>query len=111
MENATLYLPAVISAVLLAVLVLTVITNIITEVLKKALYGIAPANVLALAVAMILTILAALAACQIMAVAVTWYILAGAVCLGFFVTFAAMFGFDKFRQTLEQITNTLNRKE
>ena len=30
---------------------------------------------------------------------------AGAVALGLFVSYAAMFGFDKLREALEQITN------
>ena len=37
--------------------------------------------------------------------AVTWYMVAGAVTLGLFVAYAAMFGFDKLREALEQITN------
>ena len=35
----------------------------------------------------------------------TWYMVAGAVALGLFVAYAAMFGFDKLREALEQITN------
>ena len=42
---------------------------------------------------------------QIMGWAVTWYMVAGAVALGLFVAYAAMFGFDKLREALEQITN------
>lgn len=37
--------------------------------------------------------------------AVAWYMVAGAVALGLFVAYAAMFGFDKLREALEQITN------
>ena len=35
----------------------------------------------------------------------------GAIVVGFFVAFAAMFGFDKFRQMLEQIANLQEKKE
>ena len=52
---------------------------------------------------MIVTLLAFFAACQIMGVAVTWYMVVGAIVLGVFVAYAAMFGFDKLRQTLEQL--------
>ena len=33
----------------------------------------------------------------------TWYMVVAAVVMGVFVAYAAMFGFDKFRQTLEQL--------
>ena len=36
---------------------------------------------------------------------ITWNMVAGAVALGLFVAYAAMFGFDKLREALEQITN------
>ncbi|MFR8333680.1 MAG: hypothetical protein ACLU9S_16040 [Oscillospiraceae bacterium] len=52
-----------------------------------------------------MTLLAFFAACQIMAWAVTWYMVAGAVALGLFVAYAAMFGYDKLREALEQIIN------
>ena len=54
---------------------------------------------------MIVTLLAFFAVCQIMGVAVTWYMVAAAVVLGVFVAYAAMFGFDKLRQTLEQLNS------
>ena len=38
-----------------------------------------------------------------MGVAVTWYMVVAAVVMGVFVAYAAMFGFDKLRQTLEQL--------
>jgi len=40
---------------------------------------------------------------------VVWYMAVGAIILVVFVTYAAMFGFDKFRQTIEQI-NTIKRE-
>uniref|UniRef100_UPI003A915E78 hypothetical protein n=1 Tax=Dysosmobacter welbionis TaxID=2093857 RepID=UPI003A915E78 len=64
-----------------------------------------PTNILAFLVAMAVTLLAFFAACQIMAWAVTWYMVAGAVALGLFVAYAAMFGYDKLREALEQIIN------
>ena len=54
---------------------------------------------------MSVTLLAFFAACQIMAWTVTWYMVAGAVAMGLFVCYAAMFGYDKLREALEQITN------
>lgn len=105
METIMQYIPMAISAILLAALILTVATNIIVQVLKKLTWGKIPTNVLAFIVAMLVTLLAFFAVCEIMGWAVTWYMVAGAVALGVFVCYAAMFGFDKLREALEQITN------
>lgn len=105
METIMQYIPMAISAILLAALILTVATNIIVQVLKKLTWGKIPTNVLAFIVAMAVTLLAFFAVCEIMGWAVTWYMVAGAVALGVFVCYAAMFGFDKLREALEQITN------
>ena len=103
MDNIMQYIPLAVSAVLLAALILTVVTNIIT-------WEKIPTNILAFLVAMAVTLLAFFAACQIMAWAVTWYMVAGAVALGLFVAYAAMFGYDKLREALEQIINWEKRK-
>lgn len=105
METIMQYIPMAISAILLAALILTVATNIIVQVLKKLTWGKIPTNVLAFIVAMVVTLLAFFAVCEIMGWAVTWYMVAGAVALGVFVCYAAMFGFDKLREALEQIAN------
>ncbi len=105
MENLIQYIPVAISIILAAVLVLMVITNIIVEVLKKLTWEKLPTNLLAFAVAMAVTLLVFLAVCQIMGIAVVWYMVVGAIILGVFVAYAAMFGFDKFRQTIEQINS------
>ena len=105
METILQYIPMVISAILLAALILTVTTNIIVQVLKKLTWEKIPTNILAFIVAMVVTLLTFFAVCQIMGWAVAWYMVAGAVALGVFVCYAAMFGFDKLREALEQITN------
>lgn len=103
MEIITQYIPTAISAILLAVLILTVVTNIIVQVLKGITYGKIPTNVLAVIVAMVVTLVTLFAICTITQTTVAWYMIAGAIALGIFVAYAAMFGFDKFRQALEQI--------
>ena len=110
MEAIIQNITAVISIILPLVLVLMIVTNIIVEVLKKLTWERLPTNILVFVVAV--TLLAFLAACQIMGVPVTWYMVAGAVVLGVFVAYAAMFGFDKLRQTMEQLEQikTLKRK-
>ena len=105
MESLIQNIPAAISIILPLVLVLMVITNIIVEVLKKLTWGKLPTNILVFAVAMAVTLLAFLALCQIAGIAVVWYMVVGAIILGIFVAYAAMFGFDKLRQTIEQINN------
>lgn len=103
-------IPVAAALVLPVVLVLMVVTNIIVEVLKKLTWGKLPTNVLAFAVAMVVTLLAFFAACQIIGVAVTWYMVVAAIILGVFVAYAAMFGFDKLKQTLEQINSIKQNK-
>ena len=103
MENIVLKLPAVISAVLLIVAILVVITNIIVQVVKKATWDKIPTNLLVVIVSMALTVAVFLAIFQIEAVAITWYMIVAVLVLGIFVAYAAMFGFDKFREALEQI--------
>lgn len=110
MENIIHNIPAMIPLLLPAILVLMVVTNIITEVLKKLTWEKMPTNILAFLVAMTITLLAFFALCQIAGIRITWYMVAGAVVLGIFVAYAAMFGFDKLRQTLEQI-KTINEKK
>jgi len=83
--------------------ILVVLVNIITQVLKKVTWDKLPTNVLAVVTSMVVTLLVFFAYCQIKSVAITWYLVAGAVVLGFMVAYAAMFGFDKLREALAQI--------
>ena len=59
-----------------------------------------PTNILALVVALVLTIVAGIAYCQINTVAITWYIVFALVVIGFMVAYAAMFGFDKLKEIM-----------
>lgn len=108
MENLIQSIPAAAALVLPVVLVLMVVTNIIVEVLKKLTWGKLPTNILAFAVAMAVTLLAFFALCQIINIIIVWYMVVGAVVLGFFVCFAAMYGFDKLKQTLEQFRQLID---
>ena len=105
MEAIIKTIPAVISIILPVALALMIVTNIIVEVVKGLTWGKLPTNVLAFFVAMAVTLLAFFAMCQIAGVQVTWYMVVGAIVLGFFVCFAAMYGFDKLKQTMEQFNN------
>lgn len=92
-----------ISILLAIVFGLTVITNIVTEVLKKVTWNKVPTNLLVLIVSEILTLVAGAAYASIVNVTITWYYVVGAIVVGIFVSYAAMFGFDKLRQAIEQI--------
>ena len=110
MEAIIQNIPAVISIILPVALALMIVTNIIVEVVKGLTWGKLPTNVLAFFVAMAVTLLAFFAMCQIAGVQVTWYMVVGAIVLGFFVCFAAMYGFDKLKQTIEQFNSIRQNK-
>lgn len=91
------------SLILSIVGVLVVITNIIVQVLKKLTWDKLPTNILATLVALLLTLAVFFAYCQIKSITVVWYMVAAAVVLGFFVAYAAMFGFDKLKEAIMQL--------
>lgn len=80
--------------------VLVALTNVIVEVAKKATWDKLPTNALALIVAVVLTLAAGFAYCQIKAILLTWYIVVAFVVAGFMVAYAAMFGFDKLKEVM-----------
>ena len=80
--------------------VLVVLANIVVQVLKKLTWDRLPTNVLAVVVSMILTLVTFFAYCQINAIAVVWYMVAAAVVMGFMVSYAAMFGYDKLMEAI-----------
>lgn len=81
---------------------LVFVTNIIVEVIK-GLFPKTPTNIVAVVVSLIITILAMVIACSVMDIRIMWYYAVGAVVLGIFVGYAAMFGFDKFKEALEKL--------
>lgn len=95
------------SVILSIVGVLVIITNIVVQVLKKLTWDKLPTNILAVLIAMALTLAAFFAYCEIKGVAIVWYTVVGAVVgavvLGFFVAYAAMFGFDKLKEAIAQL--------
>lgn len=107
MQNLEVY----ISTLLIVVAVATVLVNIIVEVLKKVTWDLIPTNLLAFIVAETITLLAFFAICQIQGVPVVWYMVAAAVVLGLIVAYAAMFGFDKLQELIDQLGVIKDRKE
>ncbi|NCE65388.1 hypothetical protein D1159_12575 [Pseudoflavonifractor sp. 524-17] len=88
------------SAVINIVGVLVVLTNIVVQVLKKLTWDRLPTNILAVIVSMTLTLTVFFAYCQLKAITVAWYMGAAAVVLGFMVSYAAMFGYDKLMEAI-----------
>ena len=88
------------SVIITIVGVLVALTNVIVEVANKATWDKLPTNILALIVAVALTLAAGFAYCQIEAITITWYIVVAFVVVGFMVAYAAMFGFDKLKEIM-----------
>lgn len=93
----------IISTILTIVFGLMVVTNIITEVIKKLTWDKIPTNILVVIISEFLTLASGAAYAEINNVAIVWYYVVGAIVAGIFVAYAAMFGFDKLRQAVEQI--------
>ena len=86
-------------SVLLSIIAgITVVTNIIVQVLKKITWDKIPTNLLALIIAEALTLASGGAYAQMNGIALTWYLVVGAIVVGFMAAYAAMFGFDKLQE-------------
>lgn len=92
-----------ISTLLVIVGALMAVTNIITEVLKKITWDKLPTNLLVVIIAQALTLATGAAYAQLRAVPILWYHAAAAVVVGLFVSYAAMFGFDKFKEAVKAL--------
>ena len=90
------------SILMAAMAALVFVTTIIVEV-TKGLFPRVPTNFVAVAVSLIITVLAVMALCAVMQIPIEWYYIVGAVILGIFVGYAAMFGFDKFKSAWEKV--------
>ena len=88
---------------------LVVVTNIIVQVLKNLTWDKLPTNILAVIVSMVLTLVAFFAYYQICSITVEWYMVVAAVVVGFLTSYAAMFGFDKLKESITQMKQ-LNSK-
>lgn len=85
---------------IMAALVFT--TNIIVEVLKVFVPKL-PTSYLAVIVAIVASVLALYIAAAVLEITVMWYYAVGAVVMGIFVAYAAMFGFDKFKEAWDNL--------
>ena len=81
---------------------LTFAVNIIVEVAKRLVPKV-PTDIVVFIVSIALTVLALFVAASIMEITVMWYYAVGAVVLGIFVAYAAMFGFDKYKELYDRL--------
>lgn len=80
--------------------VLVALTNIIVEVVKKVTWDKIPTNLLAVIIAIVLTLAVFFAWMSINNYTIVWYYIAGTVVVGILVAYAAMFGFDKLKEII-----------
>lgn len=78
--------------------------NIVVEVIKKILPKV-PTTYVAIAVSVVLTMVAFFGWVSYKGLALHWYCVAAALLFSIFVAYAAMFGFDKFKDALEKLKN------
>ena len=86
---------------MLALYALVLTVNIIVEVIKRLIP--VPTDIVVFIVSIAITALALLVAAEILQITVMWYYAVGAVVLGIFVAYAAMFGFDKFKEIWDKL--------
>ena len=91
------------SNLILIIGALTVLTNIITQVIKPFTQIKLPSEFLATIVSEVLTILSYFAYSSYKGLPVYWYTVVAAVIVGFLVSYAAQFGFDKLKDALKSI--------
>lgn len=75
--------------------------NVIVEVMKKVVPKL-PTTILTAVVSEIFTLVAFFGWASYTGLTIWWYYVAAAVILGLFVAYAAMFGFDKFKEAIER---------
>ena len=90
------------SHVLFAMACLVFGVNIIVEVVK-GIFPKMPTTLLATILSVAITVVAFFAWASYNQLTVLWYYVVAAVILGLFVAYAAMFGFDKFKQAWSKL--------
>jgi hypothetical protein len=95
---------------LLTIAILILCVQIITEIIKSVIDDKKHYNLIVLGISIVLTIIAVIVLCQVVfEIALTWYYIAGAVVLSFFVAYGAMLGYDKlFNKVFNAIKQAVN---
>ena len=87
---------------------LTTAVQLIVEVVKRLLPKV-PTDLVVFVISIALTVLSMFIGAEILAITVMWYYAVGAVILGIFVAYAAMFGFDKFTALWSRLTEYIRK--
>ena len=88
----------IISSLLMLVGGITILTNIIVQVVKSIPWDKIPTNLVALFVSEALTLALGGAYASVKGIDIAWYMVAAAIVVGLMSAYAAMFGFDKFKE-------------
>lgn len=107
MNDLTVYIPILLTLIL----AMTLITNIVVQVLKSLTYEVIPTNLLAFLVAVVVTGAAFFALYSYFKFIITGWMIVAVVALAFLVAFAAMFGYDKLVEMLDQLGWIRSRKD
>ena len=91
----------IISSLLMLVGGITILTNIIVQVVKSITWDKIPTNLVALFVSEALTLALGGASASVQGIDIAWYMVAAAIVVGLMSAYAAMFGFDKFKEAIE----------
>lgn len=97
------------SLLALVMFCLTFAVTIIVQVIKD-LFPRLPANFLVVGVAIIVTMLALIVALHVLEITIMWYYAIGALVMGLFVAYAAMYGFDKFKEAWDKLKSLKAQK-
>jgi len=90
------------SIILAIMFALTTAVTLIVEVVKRLVPKI-PTDLVVFIISIALAVLALYVYAAIMEITVMWYYAVGAVVLGIFVAYAAMFGWDKFTALISRL--------
>ena len=99
----------IISSLLMLVGGITILTNIIVQVVKSITWDKIPTNLVALFVSEALTLALGGAYASVKGIDIAWYMVAAAIVVGLMSAYAAMFGFDKFKEAIEGDFSKLTR--
>lgn len=92
--------------------ILVVVVNILTQIFKSfASKSEIPTRVFVLIVSIALTLAVFIAACQIYSIEIVWYLIVGAIVVGFVVAYCAMFGYDNLYGELKELLRKLFSSE
>ena len=103
--NAVLEYGSIILGIMFA---LTTAVQLIVEVVKRLVPKV-PTDLVVFLVSIALAVLMLFIGAEVLQITVMWYYAVGAVILGIFVAYAAMFGFDKFTALWGRLTDYVGK--